>query len=455
VLTVSPVDSATGRRLPSDLYVTQRTADGWTTPRPLGGVNTPGLDNFSFFRRQELYFVRDFDRIEHIALSDALRDTFPAVAAELVIPVDYEDTRLYVPVGVRDQIHWLILDTGAQPTILDERVAAAAGIGGHDTTSTTGAGTGRLRRSTGDSITLRLGGSTMRVREPAISPLDSLLSPYSGRHAPGIIGSQFFAGRAVTVDFEQRIVYARASADAYELANSIVLPLEIDGGIPYVSATLRFAGGRSVVARLLVDLGAKSTLLLTEPFIERAGLRDVQASGVRSSLGAGVGGETRYAFVRLQSLQLANAPTIRLDSAVIGLSVSGTLRSRSYDGLLGAEFLRRYRVTFEYPKKRLILRPRTPAPPNLDFDMSGMFIVAEGDPLRDFVVANVAHGSAAAAAGVLAGDHLVALDGREARRLTLGAIRSLLRGPAGKQLTVETARDGRVHGYRITLMRRL
>jgi hypothetical protein len=301
VLIVSRIDSATRRRLPSDLYATQRTTAGWSEPRPLGGVNTPGLDNFPFFRGQELYFVRDFDRVEHLPLADALRDTMPAVSAELVMPFDYEDARLYVPVGVRDRLEWLILDTGAQPTILDERVASAAGIAGHDTTSTTGAGTGRLRRSTGDPIALRLGSSTMPVREPAISPLDSLLSPYTGRHAPGIIGSQFFAGRAVTVDFEQRIVYARAAADDYELANSTVLPLEIDGGIPYVSATLRFAGGRSVVARLLVDLGAKSTLLLTEPFIERAGLRDVQASGVLSSHGAGVGGETRYSFVRLAS----------------------------------------------------------------------------------------------------------------------------------------------------------
>src|SRR4051812_10173909 len=455
VLTVSPIDSATGRTLPADLYVARRANGRWTTPHPLGGVNTPGNDNFPFFRGSELHFVRDFDRIEHLPLAAALQDSVPAVDAELVLPFDYEDTRLYVPVGLRGRLWWFILDTGAQPTVLDDGVATAARVAAHDTTSTTGAGAGRLRRSTGDEVALHLGGSTMTVRGPAIVPIDSVLSRFTGRHAPGIVGSQFFANRAVTVDFEERLVYARPSADAYELTHSVVLPIDVENGIPYLSATLRFGGGKTAVARLLVDLGAKATLLLTEPFIERAGLRDLQASGVRSSLGAGVGGETRYSFVRLQSLELANAPALRLDSAVIGLSVGGTLRARGYDGLLGAEFLRRFRVTFDYPRKRLILRPRVPAPPNLDFDMSGMFIVAEGADLHDLVVADVASGSAAAAAGLEAGDHLVSIDGRDVRSMTLGAVRSLLRGPEGRQVVVEARRGGERRIARIALARRV
>lgn len=455
VLTISTVDSASGRTLPSDLYVTQRVNGEWTTPRPLGGVNTPGLDNHPFFRGNELFFVRDFDRIVHLPLAEAMKDSVPAVRAELVMPFDYEDTRLYVPAGLRGRLWWFILDTGAQPTLLDERVASAANVGGHDTTSTTGVGTGRIRRSTGDEVALRVGGTTMSVSNPAISPIDSVLSRYTGRHAPGIVGSQFFADRSVTIDFEQRIVYARPSADAYELTHAVVLPIDLEGGIPYLSATLRFAGGKSVVAKLLVDLGAKATLLLTEPFIDRAGLGQFQASGVRSSLGAGIGGETRYAFVRLHSLELANAPALRLDSAVIGLSVAGTLRSRGYDGLLGAEFLRRFRVTFDYPRKRLILRPRVPSPPNLEFDMSGMFIVAEGAELHDLVVADVAPGSAAAAAGVAAGDHLTSIDGRDARALTLGAARSLLRGPDGREIVLETQRAGMRRTARMKLARRV
>ena len=396
-------------------------------------------------------------RAEAIQAQTADRAQMPAAiaGAQVVLPFEYEDTRLYVPVGVGGQVRWFILDTGAQPTVLDEHVAMAAGVAGRDTTTTTGAGGGRTRRSTGSEIALALGRTTMTVRQPAIAPLDSLLSRYTGSRAPGIIGSQFFVGRAVTIDFDQHIVIARATPDASELANSLVLPLEIDGGIPYLTGTLRLPDGRAVTARLLVDLGAKSTLLLAEPFIERAKLGALQASGVRSSLGAGMGGATRYSFVRLRSLELGSAAALHLDSAVVGLSVAGTLRSTYYDGLLGAEFLQRYRVTFDYPGKRLILRLRSPAPPNLDFDMSGMFVVAQGDDLREFAVADVAPGSAAASAGMSVGDRIATVDGREAPQMTLSAVRTLLRGPAGRRVVVEALRGGERRTATIVLARRV
>jgi hypothetical protein len=455
VLTVSTIDSVSRRTLPSDLYVTQRSGGRWTIPRPLGHVNTPGTDNFSFFSGDELYFVRDFDRIEHLPFAVALRDSLPAVRADALMPFDYEDTRLYVPVQAGRDVAWLILDSGAQPTILDERLAAALRVTGSDTTFTTGAGAGRLRRSTGGALTLRVGGSALALEHTAIAPLDSLLSPYTGRHAPGIVGSRFFAGRAVTVDFESRIAYARRTADRYELADATVLPMSLEGDIPFVTATLRFADGRAIAAKLLVDLGAKANLLLTEPFIERAGLRAVRDAGVRSSLGAGIGGETRYSFVRLASLELGPSRAVRVDSAVIGLSIGGTLRATYYDGLLGAELLRRFRVTFDAPRRRLILRPREPAAPNLDFDMSGLFLTARGDDLRTIVVADVAPGSPASAAGVSAGDRITSVDGRPVQRMTLSAVRTQLRGPAGKRVTLELVRGERPVSVTVVLVRRV
>jgi C-terminal processing protease CtpA/Prc len=96
-----------------------------------------------------------------------------------------------------------------------------------------------------------------------------------------------------------------------------------------------------------------------------------------------------------------------------------------------------------------------PAPPNLDFDMSGMFIVAEGADLHDLVVADVAPGSAAAAAGVAARDHIVSIDGRDVRSMTLSAVRSLLRGPEGRRVVVEVLRGGERRIARIVLARRV
>ena len=111
--------------------------------------------------------------------------------------------------------------------------------------------------------------------------------------------------------------------------------------------------GTVIPMRLLVDLGAKSTLLVSEHFIGEHGLMARFPKTVVSPLGAGVGGATRYAFTRLPRLALgARGDALVTDSLVAGLSVGGTLRSSWYDGLLGADFLKRYRVIFDYSRSR-------------------------------------------------------------------------------------------------------
>ncbi|MEO7457699.1 MAG: aspartyl protease family protein, partial [Gemmatimonadaceae bacterium] len=420
-----------------------RRGDGWSTPRPLGGVNTPGNDNFPFFAGRELHWVTDFNRIVHAPLTETLRDSLPAVAAEGVMPFEYEDTRLYVPVSARGHLDWFILDTGASPTILDTAFASLLGLHGRDTTQRTGSGTGQLTESFGDSITLRIGNVPLAVPTPAIAPINALLARYTGRRAPGIVGSAFFTGgRAVTLDFENRILYTRRTVHPTESFLATSIPISVSGGVPFVQATLRFGSGRPIPARLMVDLGAKANLLLSEPFIKRAGLDAVQASGVPSILGAGVGGETHFAFTRLARLELAGTSAIGADSLVVGLSVGGTTRSTLFDGLLGAEFMRLYRVTFDYANARMLLRPRLPVPPNLEFDLSGMYVTASGDSLRTMTVATVDARSPAALAGVVVGDQLVALNGREVRSMTLSAVRSVLRGPIGGRITLVVVHAG-------------
>jgi len=75
ILEVSPLDTATGRRGPGDLWVSERRGDDWGEPRPLGaGVNSPGTENFIFFSPdgRELFYVRNFDEVRHVSLAAAI-----------------------------------------------------------------------------------------------------------------------------------------------------------------------------------------------------------------------------------------------------------------------------------------------------------------------------------------------------------------------------------------------
>jgi hypothetical protein len=372
----------------------------------------------------------------------------------VTMPFEYEDVRVYVPVRVGAlPMQWFILDTGAQPTILTSELASLLPNAVGDTGTITGVGTGRLSQGWAEHVHLSVGGVSLAPRRTAVSPLDSLLSPFTGRHAPGIIGSQFFLEHVIALDFRDRRIRVHPSAGYRYAGRGAQIPMRLSGGVPIADGVLTTRDGRRLPMRLLVDLGAKATLLVSEPFIARYHLRDSLTSAVRSSLGAGVGGETRYDFTRMPRLEIGGARGVAADNIIAGLSAEGTIRSIGFDALLGAEFLERYNVIFDYARERIILEPLLPAPLPAEFDMSGAFFVASTPTLRRFTVHRVIPDSPAADVGLRPGDVLRSAAGRSADTYTLSALRQLLRSEEGREVVLEVERGDSLRTVTLRLRR--
>jgi hypothetical protein len=389
------------------------------------------------------------------AQSTATSDGARAASA---IPLQFEEARVYVPVrvhlGARGATErWFILDTGAQPTLLD--VALADSMGVHVTSAgpTTGAGRGTTRIGDAGPLTLDVSGISLGPMNVRVAPLDSLLGATSGRPVSGIVGSRFFRDHVVELDFDSLVMHVRDARTFVPPGGAVAVPLDVEGDIPYARGWLTTPDGRRIPLRMLVDLGAKSTLLLTEPFVTRARLDVAFPRRVESPLGAGMGGPTRYAFARAPLLEIATSSApLRLAEPLVGLSVGGTLRSAQHDALLGADVLARYRVTFDYSRRRMYLRPRTPPLPRAELDMSGLYLMSDR-AARRIIVQEVRPDSPAQAAGVQPGDALVTLDGRPAAQLSLAAVRRLLRSEDGRVVRLSFARGGVAREAVLTLRR--
>ena len=374
------------------------------------------------------------------------------------IPLQVEEARVYVRARVlagagEHASRWLILDTGAQPTLLDAAVADSLYVRVTDAGSTTGAGRGATRIGDAGPLVIDVSGIPLGPISVRVAPLDSLLGPTSGRAIPGIVGSRFFREHVVELDFDGPTLHVHDPRTFRAPPAALVVPLELEGDIPFARGWITTPGGRRVPLRMLVDLGAKSTLLLTEPFIRTQQLESAFPSRVESPLGAGMGGETRYAFTRAPTLELATegAP-VALAEALLGLSVRGTLRSEQYDGLLGADFLTRFRVTFDYARRRMYLVPRTPAPARAELDMSGLYLVSDRAAQR-LIVREVREGSPARKADVRNGDALVTLDGRATSGLSLADVRRALRAGDGRAVRLTLEREGKALDVALILRR--
>lgn len=373
------------------------------------------------------------------------------------VPFVYYDTRVYVPVTVGPGRFWFVLDDGVSPTILDTRTAKQMEIVGRDPSVTTGAGSGSAPVQRADPVTLRVGDMPLRTARTTIVPLDSILAMYGGRHVPGIIGSTFFLQHTITLDFDDDVMTVEPPGSSVVPAGAVVVPLRIDGaGIPYAQATLTLPGGRTMSLNVLPDLGAKASLLVSEPFIAREHLDRTPARRVRMPLGAGVGGETRYDFVRMERLTIGAPRQTRIRDFIAGLSVEGTLSFGSFDALLGAGFMSRYRVTFDYAKSRLVLLPRSGSDDGPEpFDASGMFLVAQGEKLDTLRVWQIAGGTPASEAGLEKGDRILTVDGTPAAELGLQRVRAILTGRSGTRVVFVVRRDGATRQVTLTLRQRL
>jgi hypothetical protein len=281
-----------------------------------------------------------------------------------------------------------------------------------------------------------------------------VLYPFSGRRTPGVIGSQIFVEHVVELDFDQSVVRVYDPATYDYRGGGTVIPLTFVAGEPTAQGTLTLPGGAHHAVRMVVDLGAKATMLVTEPFIRSIGLREAFPTRVRATLGAGVGGETRYDFVRVPALTIGHGGAVGISDFVAGLSAEGTLRSASYDALLGVEFLSRYRVIFDYARQRMILEPRTPVVAPREADMSGMYLVMGDSDAARVSVHRVIDGSPADQAGIRVGDVIESVNGQSTPGTSLWPWRSELRSGDGRHVAVAVTRAGE-HLVKTVTLRRL
>jgi len=103
----------------------------------------------------------------------------------------------------------------------------------------------------------------------------------------------------------------------------------------------------------LIDTGA-AEIVLDPAFAEKA---DVAASG--GGTGTFAGGKTadityaRIAKIQLQSLDVADVPAVLLSTAGFADAAKG----KTVAGVIGTEFLSRFRATIDYPRGMLVLEP--------------------------------------------------------------------------------------------------
>jgi predicted aspartyl protease len=249
--------------------------------------------------------------------------------------------------------------------------------------------------------------------------MDTTLMKYKvGHDIRGFIGMSFLRRYVLQLDFEAKKGRLLESDGRRHPEWGEDVALGTLRGVPVVMARL----GEDLSDTFTVDTGFREGVAVnTEDFDEIVRKRKLPTTEYQAVTASGTvaGRMARFAQVSVGSV-----------------TARDVIAEDGHDTLLGMSWLRRYRVTFDFPARRMYLAPRPGAAPADEAPMSGLHVMRM--PAGD-TVKGVDKGSPAAEAGVQAEDVILTVGGKAAKEVDFDDLYDLLRRD-GQRITLTLRR---------------
>lgn len=382
----------------------------------------------------------------------ALAFSCDAVAADAANIIPFTVYSNYVWLSVRvngSRPLQFTLDSGASASVLSQRVADELGLGAKGPHSESNLGTGEVPAnvSRAANVKLNLNGIDFRKKEISVVSTDALESAI-GHRIDGILGAEVFRRFVVEIDYANSRIALFDPGDYKYHGAGKELPLELRNDRPFLRAAVALQGAPSVEGWFVIDSGAAGTLTLHSPFVRKHQMLSPNRKSVPYFV-HGIAGEAPEILERADSLQLGTFIIERPDVA-LSTATRGSTADPSYDGAIGAEVLRRFKVIFDYSQKRVILEQTSAGDEPFDADMSGGSLSAAGPDFKVFTVEHVLEGSPMFESGLRDGDVITVIDGRAAAEYTLDQLRRMFK-KEGQEYRLSVQRGGQNLQLKITL----
>jgi hypothetical protein len=351
---------------------------------------------------------------------------------ETTFPFQLVNNHIYANVAVNGKPFTFIFDTGGV-NLVTPATAQALGLKTEGQMEANGAGSGHMDAGLTKVAALQLGNATVKDQVFMVIPLDQMAN-VEGIGMPGMVGFETFRRFVTRVDYGARtLTLIKPTAFDPKTAGTPV-PFAFNGNTIEVQASYDGHAGN-----FTVDTGSRSSVTLSAPFVVKNNLHTAAAKGVEAVTGWGVGGPTRSFATRSGTFQIG---PYTITNAVKELSTDkgGAMADPSLGGNIGAALLKRYVVTLDYEHSTMYLKPIAGQIADLDtFDRAGLWFNQSAD---GYAVVDVTKGTPAEAAGLKAGDTIVAVDGKPATAIPVYEMRVRLRDEAPGTAVTFTVKNG-------------
>lgn len=358
---------------------------------------------------------------------------FAKGASSTELPFRLINNHIYLDVRLNGKGPYRLLFDSGGANVVTPTLAAELGL--EPEGALQGRGVGEQSEDVGlvKVETLSVGDVTLDDQVFAVFPLEPF-SDVEGVPQYGLVGYEVFKRFVVRLDYENsRITLSEPATFEYS-GDGVVVPFKFNGHIPQVEGSVDGVSGK-----FDLDTGSRASLTLLAPFVEQHGLAPKSGAEITAVTGWGVGGPARGRVTRMESLRLGPLE-VRDVVTDLSLQTKGAFTDPYVAGNVGAGVLKRFNLVFDYGAQTIVFERNANADAPDVYDRSGMWVnVKEGA----FEVVDVTAGGPAEAAGLRAGDLIVAVDGRSAADVGLVPLRTRFRSEAvGTEIELRVRRDG-------------
>lgn len=363
-------------------------------------------------------------------------------AASATVPLALDAGSLLIEAKINGQGPFpFILDTGGHD-ILTPAAAEQLGLKpiGHGISRGAGEGTTGIQYTRVAKV--EIGDAEIDDQPFVVLPFEYFVTE-RGKAPPiaGLIGLELFERFAVKLDYGQHQM-TLAPLDSFEYRDhGSALPIRFTDDMPLVAARLDGHPGS-----FGIDTGNGGDVVVFGNWAGPIGVAQQFKSGL-PLISFGVGGQSTAYAARGATLDLGG-PLVKDFIARLAEDKAGAFSSRSEAGNIGKSILSRFAVTFDYRHEIMALEPL--ANPEIQpFGRIGLG--ASKDKPDSYIVRIVYKDSPAAAAGLAAGDRIIAIDGVAASELSGADLYKKGRQPVGTVLTLTIEHEGQPKDVSLSL----
>lgn len=350
-----------------------------------------------------------------------------------------------------------VLDTGVGLLLITgSNLSDSLDISNKRTIKIMGLGMGEpIEAEVTPSVSLDLSGISAKGVSAAILKKDVFgLSNYAGIPIHGILGYEFFNSFPVKINFiDSTLTVYNPLKRRMVFRKGFKVPITIENRKPYLQAKTTFKNGKSINAKLIVDIGAGHALSLENRDSIKEGLGQ---KFISANLGVGLTGPISGSISRIASVEIGK---YRLPNVVTSFpdynEFQSTFNTVKRDGNLGLGILKRFTILFDYAGQSMYIRPTYRFKEPFEHDMSGMEYYADGEDLNHIIINRVEPGSAADDAGVKKDDEIISINFKPVHKMTVQEIDDLFRSKGDRTLLLEFYRENKYIKVILTLKKRI